>query len=71
MEWFQTNSTRRADGGLSRKKTPCFCHGLETQTGISAMTMPDGSLVEPWRNDEKYGGGFGIARHTFCHVFQL
>ncbi len=58
VEWFKTESTRRADGGLSRKKTPCFCHSLETQTGICAMSTPDGSLVEPCseKHGEKYGG---------------
>jgi hypothetical protein len=35
-----------------------FCHGLETQTGISAMSMPDGSLVEPRRNMAKSMAGF-------------
>ncbi len=53
MEWFKTDSTRRTDSGLSRKKTPCFCHSLETQTGIGAMSTPDGSLVEPRRNMAK------------------
>jgi hypothetical protein len=37
---------------------PCFCHGLETQTGIGAMSMPDGSMMEPWRNMAKNMAGF-------------
>jgi hypothetical protein len=46
------------DGGLSHKKTPCFCHGLETQTCIGAMSTPDGSLMESWQNMAKSMAGF-------------
>ena len=38
-------------------KTPCFCHSLETQTGIGAMSTPDGSLMEPRRNMAKSMAG--------------
>jgi hypothetical protein len=55
-------------------KNAMFCHGLETQTGIGAMSTPDGSLVEPRlekHGDKYHGGVFGKARHTFCCVFRL
>jgi hypothetical protein len=48
------------DGISSRtmKKTPCFYHSLETQTGVGTMLTPDELLVEPRRNIDTSMVGF-------------
>jgi hypothetical protein len=53
------------------KQTPCFCHSLETQTGmrhVDARWIADGTSA---KHGEKNGGVFGKAHHTFCHVFLI
>jgi hypothetical protein len=70
LEWFQTDSNRRADGGLSPKKKPASRLNKMVSLRHDAMLTPDGSLAEPRRNDgEKYGVFLEKACHTFHRVF--